>query len=419
MPSPRRHNEEEASSLIAHAASQQTNGSSITAANPAAPAPPKTRASSPLSNSVAASGTAPLAPPFRRHLTAALCMVLVSIIWVGAGVLVQWIYKVYPRPLPFFLTWVCVSEFVVLLPIRYVAESKSRGASALRCGRPSAAPTDWRAAGRAALLVCPVWFLAQGSYNWGLLGTSVSTSTILSATSCVWTLLMSTLILRQEVFTWGKLAGVALTLAGAGMVSLDETRRLEDAAAAAAAPALDPGPLALPPPWGAIVCLFSALAYSIYTSLIRATVPDEGVSISVFFGWLGVSNSVLLAPVVAMLAYWGVEPLGDVSLAFIGVILVKGLFDNVFSDLLWTHAILLAGPTMATVGLSMTIPMALLSDALLAGLVPSLLLASGGVAVLCGFIMVTLAAAADGSPGGTAAAQRDIALAMATEAPTI
>ena len=48
-----------------------------------------------------------------------------------------------------------------------------------------------------------------------------------------------------------------------------------------------------------------------------------------------------------------------------GLILLKGLVDNVLSDYLWAKAVLLTSPTVATVGLSLTIPMAIASELLL------------------------------------------------------
>lgn len=53
------------------------------------------------------------------------------------------------------------------------------------------------------------------------------------------------------------------------------------------------------------------------------------------------------------------------SLTILGFIVLNGLCDNVLSDYLWARAIVLTSPTVATVGLSLTIPLAFLSDALL------------------------------------------------------
>ena len=49
----------------------------------------------------------------------------------------------------------------------------------------------------------------------------------------------------------------------------------------------------------------------------------------------------------------------------LGLIVLKGLVDNVLSDYLWAWAVLLTSPSVATVGLSLTIPMAAASQLLL------------------------------------------------------
>ena len=41
-----------------------------------------------------------------------------------------------------------------------------------------------------------------------------------------------------------------------------------------------------------------------------------------------------------------------------------GLFDNALADYLWSKAVLLVGPTIATVGLSLQVPLAMVVDPL-------------------------------------------------------
>lgn len=66
------------------------------------------------------------------------------------------------------------------------------------------------------------------------------------------------------------------------------------------------------------------------------------------------------------------------------------MFDNVLSDILWARAIVLTTPTVATVGLSLTIPLAMLSDWIFNRDVPSWQLAVGSVFVIGGFITVNV-----------------------------
>jgi len=101
--------------------------------------------------------------------------------------------------------------------------------------------------------------------------------------------------------------------------------------------------------------------------LIRKAAPVEPerereFNLRVLFGFIGLFNLVLLAPVVTVLHATGAEDLSALTPYIFGLIVVKGLIDNVLSDLLWAQAILLTSPTVATIGLSLTVPMAMLAD---------------------------------------------------------
>ena len=81
--------------------------------------------------------------------------------------------------------------------------------------------------------------------------------------------------------------------------------------------------------------------------------------------------------------------------------MAKGLLDNVLSDYLWARAVLLIGPTVATVGLNVQVPLAAGLDAALGKPKPAwtrsggaaALTAAGAVAVVGG--VCGLAAATD------------------------
>lgn len=67
---------------------------------------------------------------------------------------------------------------------------------------------------KAAAAVAPVWFMAQLCFNVSLHMTSVTSNTILSSPSSLFTYFMSILVLHEK-FTYNKLAGILLTVAGA------------------------------------------------------------------------------------------------------------------------------------------------------------------------------------------------------------
>lgn len=80
-----------------------------------------------------------------------------------------------------------------------------------------------------------------------------------------------------------------------------------------------------------------------------------------FFGCIGAINLVAGAPIVAIAALATHAHLPPRRL--IGVALAKGLLDNALSDYLWARAVLLVGPTVASVGLNAQVPLAAGLDA--------------------------------------------------------
>mmetsp|Transcript_16121 Transcript_16121/g.52522 ORF Transcript_16121/g.52522 Transcript_16121/m.52522 type:complete len:272 (+) Transcript_16121:400-1215(+) len=149
---------------------------------------------------------------------------------------------------------------------------------------------------------------------------------------------------------------------------------------------------------GALLCLCSALLYACYTVLLRAFAPTD---LLLFFGLVGAFNALALAPLVAVLHVTGAEDLSRLGLAggggILGCLLLKGLADNVLSDTLWAKAVLLTSPAVATVGLSLTVPIAIASELVLprGWLVdpspPTPLRLAGALLVVAGFVGISLA----------------------------
>lgn len=81
----------------------------------------------------------------------------------------------------------------------------------------------------------------------------------------------------------------------------------------------------------------------------------------------------------------------QLTFAAFGLIFVSGFFDDVISDYLWARSILLTSPTVATVGLSLTIPMAVIVDFFTTSpCTVSMSSLTGAVVVLTGFLIVSL-----------------------------
>lgn len=225
---------------------------------------------------------------------------------------------------------------------------------------------------KVALLVSPWWFLANFLYNYSLLLTSVGSSTIISNLSGSFTLIFAS-YLGLEPITRGKLLGIALCLGGAALIAYqdedDGTKRSFI---------------------GDVVALLASASYGRYTTAIRQQVPDDnGISMQLLFGYIGLITAVSLAPVVVVMAITHTGHVADITGQIFGFLFLGALFNNVLSDYLWARSVVLTSPTIATVGLSFTIPLAILSDFLIHGIVPTAYSFSGAILVIFGFIAVT------------------------------
>ncbi|KAF1772304.1 Solute carrier family 35 member SLC35F1/F2/F6 [Phytophthora cactorum] len=291
--------------------------------------------------------------------------VVVALIWTFASVLVQYIFHNLSFQGPFFLTYVGISLFSINLPLWYASQVLLPKAKAWLRGLPTNGKLSHsellRRSGRHHLTL---WFIANFTYNESLNLTSVSSSTIVSSTSTVFTFLLSVVALK-EPFVWMKLAGVVLCMAGnISTIFNDE--------------GADGGTDHV---LGDLVALFAAFMYGVYTTAIRRLIPDEeSVSISLFFGFIGIINMVCLLPIVLAFHYSSIESLSGLSFEILVLIGIKGLFDNVAADV--AHG--------GHGGLSLTVPLAIVADFWFHGMLPTNVTLVASALVISGFVLINV-----------------------------
>ncbi|KAE7997982.1 hypothetical protein FH972_002566 [Carpinus fangiana] len=232
---------------------------------------------------------------------------------------------------------------------------------------------------KVSLLICPFWFLAQLTFNLSLKYTTVTSNTILSSASSLFTFLVSLAFLGEN-FTWLKLVSVVLCMAGTIIVSLGDS---EAGLTAASNPLL-----------GDILALVSAALYAVYITLIRKKLPDDDgksghVSMAQFLGFLGLFNLFIFLPVALILNFTKLEPFDVLTWEQAGLVVGKGLLDNVLSDYLWAKAVLLTTTTVATAGLTIQVPIAAIVDSIM-GTAPHLMDYLGALAVMIGFAGINI-----------------------------
>lgn len=146
--------------------------------------------------------------PSRRHALGAFLLLIVALIWTAASFLVQYIQHDLGFARPLFITYVSNGLFSILLLLEYWRAQLGKTQTLSFLSRPD--DGSWKQEARAAAKIAVIWFAAQGAYNWSLNGTTVSVSTILSSTSCVFTFAMSLTALHER-FSLLTMLGVVLT----------------------------------------------------------------------------------------------------------------------------------------------------------------------------------------------------------------
>lgn len=239
---------------------------------------------------------------------------------------------------------------------------------------------------RLSLEFCFLWFAANYFVAACLEYTTVASSTILTSTSSVFTLLFGALF-GVEKFSLRKLFAVLASLAGIALISSIDFSGLDnDASHRGDFPEKTPLELAA----GDALAFASAVLYGIYAVFMKSRIRDESrVDMPLFFGLVGLSNVLLLWPGFFILHYTGIEPFALPPAGRVTAIILANSLSSLVSDLAWAYAVLLTGPIVVTVGLSMTIPLSLVGQVLLHGQRAGALYWVGAGVVVVSFVFVS------------------------------
>lgn len=334
-------------------------------------------------------------------------ILMVVVLWVASGEMTQAIYSgqaegVAAFDQPFFLTYFSTSLFSLYLVVPLgktahrrctgqagaeeaeAATSTSLSGSAppllLNSNDPSNALRQpkwnvWQVA-RVSAVIAPLWISSDYIYNISLGLTSVSSNTIISSTSGAFAYLIL-LFMQKEKLQYRMLIGVVVSFAGICLVCLADPATANG------------GEESL---LGDVLALIAAAIYGAQTVCIKLLLPeDDLVDMFVFFGLMGVLNTLWTWPAFFALDAIGLEVFIWPSAGQWGLLFLNGLFGSVLSDYIWGRAILITSPVLTNVGLGLTMPLSLLVDSLM-GKFQITLLYMGGLSVVCvGFGLVAYA----------------------------
>ncbi|KAI9457732.1 hypothetical protein F5148DRAFT_1221968 [Russula earlei] len=251
-------------------------------------------------------------------------------------------------------------------------------------------PLTTRETAQLASVFCFLWFLANWSLTAGLGMTSVASATILSSMSGFFTLIIGRLF-QVDQLTLPKIGAVVTSFAGVILVSLsdsgDAPPRPSSTSGRPLLTDIQSGRYSL---LGDCLALLSALMYAVYVILLKVRIRSESrIDMQLFFGFVGLFNILACWPIGVIFHFIGVERFEPPtsSRAVAGLLVNMGI--TLLSDYIYVIAMLKTTPLVVTVGLSLTMPLAVVGDIALQHPVKAQVVV-GAALVLVSFVVIGL-----------------------------
>jgi len=221
-------------------------------------------------------------------------------------------------------------------------------------------PLTFKETAQLAFAFCFLWFIANWTLNAALELTSVAIATVLSTMSGFFTLGLGRLF-RVEKFTLIKFGALVVSFIGVILVSLldspSEKPDHPDLNALVLGGTISGVIL------GNILALLSALFYAMYVILLKVRIKAEyRIDMQLFFGFVGLFNILACWPLGLILHFAGAEifELPQTKQAVYAILINMAI--TLSSDYFYAIAMLKTTPLVVTVGLSLTIPVAVVGD---------------------------------------------------------
>lgn len=357
---------------------------------------------------------------FNKRWTLGLLMLgLVIILWVLSSFLINLIFEDDSYRKPFFITYINTATFIFYLfptakavVVNYkdtgranvhrelIMEEEGTGSDSNRSvDMTSPLLTNLEAGTHAnqkkrltlyetiklSAEFCILWFTANLVTNASLAFTSVASQTILSTTSSFFTLFIGA-ICHVESLSKSKVLGSFISFVGIIMVTKsDSHQRYQRHIADVSGDDNDAVQVLI----GNLLALAGAVLYGVYSTLLKREVGDETrVNMKIFFGFVGLFNLLFLWPSLIVLDFFGWEPFSLPKDPKVVVIIFVNCLITFVSDFCWAKAMLLTSPLTVTVGLSITIPLAMFGDVIFKHKTMSALYLFGATLILGSFFII-------------------------------
>ncbi|KAI0348429.1 hypothetical protein BDW22DRAFT_1366144 [Trametopsis cervina] len=235
---------------------------------------------------------------------------------------------------------------------------------------------------------CLLWFIANWTLAMALRYTTVASATILSSMSGFFTLAVGR-VFRVETLTLVKIFAVCSSFGGVVLVSMSDSSEVPRSTPPSGGNPLDV-PYGRSPIVGDILALLSAFVYAMYVTFLKVRVREESrVDMQLFFGFVGLFNIIACLPIGIILHFAHFERFSIPSSGRVIVGILVNMGITLSSDFIYVLAMLKTTPLVVTIGLSLTMPLAVIGDFMLHKPVRAQVIV-GAAVVLMSFVAVGL-----------------------------
>lgn len=264
-------------------------------------------------------------------------------------------------------------------------------------------PLTVRETSHVALWFAIQWFGANWAVNAALGMTNVASATTISSAQGLFTLVIGFLVGIEDL-TLSKAVATLATLVGVALVANADTHAAQNVIETSTR-FLPTQAMAL---LGDMTALASAFLYASYVIYLKRSVKEDSrLSMPFFFGWVGIWSIILFAPVGIVLHLTGIEPfvLPETLTAWMGMWV--NMFITLTSDLFFMMAMLKSSPLAATVGISLTIPLAAFVEGIWGGKPQHWSQMIGDGLVVASFVTIGLAESSEVTADAVAAVHQE------------
>ena len=228
---------------------------------------------------------------------------------------------------------------------------------------------------RLAITFSLLWFAGNYSYQAALAHTEAGVVNVLSASSCLFTLILAAIFPSSPMdsLSLTKMLGVLSTMSGVVLVSYSDLK-MEDGV-----------------PTGALWTLSGALFYSSYIVFLRRKIDHEDkLDVPMFFGFVGLFSFLFLWPLFFIFHFTNHERFEMPNKPQIVAMLINGVVGTVLSELLWLFGCFYTSSLIATLSISLTIPLTTFADVLVKRVVYDYLFYIGSIPMFVSFFLVAM-----------------------------